>query len=63
VRTRASQAAGEFDPGSWREAVDRLDVEIVPGDHESCLTTEARTLAARLRECVEATARTDLPAL
>jgi thioesterase domain-containing protein len=58
LRTRASQAAGEFEPGSWREAVDRLRVEIAPGDHESCLTAEARALAARLRACAEATPST-----
>ena len=49
IRTRASLVAGEFDPEVWRQVVDRLLVEVVPGDHESCLATEARSLAARLR--------------
>src|SRR6185436_13854416 len=37
VRTRASAVAGAFDPGTWRRVVDDLRVEVVPGDHESCL--------------------------
>jgi thioesterase domain-containing protein len=52
VRTRASAVAGAFDPGTWRRVVDDLRVEVVPGDHESCLVAEAAALAERLRAAV-----------
>ena len=55
VRTLAAELAGEFDPGTWRSVVDQLRIEVVPGDHESCLAAEARALAARLRACLEPT--------
>jgi hypothetical protein len=32
--------------------VDDLRVEVVPGDHESCLVAEAAALAERLRAAV-----------
>jgi thioesterase domain-containing protein/acyl carrier protein len=52
VRTRASAVAGAFDPGTWRRVIDELRVEVVPGDHESCLVAEAAALAERLRAAV-----------
>jgi amino acid adenylation domain-containing protein len=52
IRTRASERAGEFDPTTWRSVVDELRVELVPGDHESCLVADAPALAARLRASV-----------
>jgi oxalate---CoA ligase len=33
----------------WRKCTSNLDVMIVPGDHVSCVTTHANTLAAHLR--------------
>jgi thioesterase domain-containing protein len=53
VRTQAGKLAGEFDPDTWRGVVDFLRIEVVPGDHESCLAAEARALAGRLRASVE----------
>jgi thioesterase domain-containing protein len=52
IRTRVSAVAGEFDPATWQCVVDELRVELVPGDHESCLVADAPALAARLRASV-----------
>jgi hypothetical protein len=54
IRTHASVAAGEFEADSWRAAAGALRIDLVPGDHESCLGAEAAALAARLRACLTA---------
>jgi thioesterase domain-containing protein len=54
IRTHASVAAGEFAADSWRQAAGALRIDLVPGDHESCLGAEAAALADRLRACLRA---------
>ena len=54
IRTHASVAAGEFEADSWRAAAGALRIDLVPGDHESCLGAEAAALADRLRACLRA---------
>jgi hypothetical protein len=34
----------------WRRVTPRLEVEIVPGEHLTCITTHVDALARRLRE-------------
>ncbi len=52
IRTQESVVAGEFEADTWREVVGALRVDLVPGDHESCLVAEAGALADRLRACL-----------
>jgi hypothetical protein len=52
IRTQAAVVAGEFEAETWREVVGAFRVDLVPGDHESCLAAEAGALADRLRACL-----------
>jgi thioesterase domain-containing protein/acyl carrier protein len=62
IRTRASAGAQEFDPGTWRRVIHDLRLELVPGDHESCLVAEAAALADRLRAAMTDRTRRPPPA-
>ena len=53
VLLRAAEAGGDADRG-WHRVTDTLTAQTVPGDHLTCLTTHAATLAERLRACLDA---------
>ena len=56
-RPDLTEVAFAFPPSATARAchLGRRDrVDLVPGDHESCLTTEAGALADRLRACLTA---------